>query len=91
MLGLVDLQARNDTVGKVAIVIDKRHGPHHPPHSQRSQQLIACRTRSVDSYFDQAVIAVGKRNLMSPVNQSPRKYCRMIRRKPPMMTMLNHQ
>ena len=78
MLRLVNLQTGNDPIRNTFIIINKRHRPHGPAHTQGCNQLVACGTGAVNGYSRKAIITVGKWQMLSG-------------RKPPSMIRLSHQ
>ncbi|MNC16246.1 hypothetical protein D3C75_640950 [compost metagenome] len=64
MLGLVHLQSGDHPVGNPAIVIDKRHRTHGAPHPQGSNQLVTGCPRTVNGDFRQAIVPIGKRDML---------------------------
>ncbi|PAV69476.1 hypothetical protein WR25_25698 [Diploscapter pachys] len=53
MAWLVHWQARDHPIGDTRVIVDERHGYHHPTHSQGGDQLVARCASAVDGNLGQ--------------------------------------
>ncbi|MNP31728.1 hypothetical protein D3C76_1248660 [compost metagenome] len=64
LIGVIHLQACNDTISDTGIVINERDGTHGLVHAQGGHQLITRSTSAVDSDLRQAVFTTGKGHVL---------------------------
>ncbi|MNO65465.1 hypothetical protein D3C76_562240 [compost metagenome] len=65
MLGLVNVQSRNDPVSNTGIVIDKRDRSHQSSHAKRCYQLVSRRSCSVDCNLWQPLVSIREWDMLS--------------------------